>query len=141
MKKVTPLFGGGLTVKNGRLINDMPDGMSGIQMAANARQMRKREQKVSMMEEAMVRAEMKSDMNEYLWAVLLGFWLRGFGPFFITQIRHAYVDFFSALFQVGTFKLHYYRYILGTFNFLTIDYVDYRHSYDRKYVNKNEYYQ
>lgn len=65
MKKIILSPGNGLTVKNGRLINDgFSDGMTGIQAAANARKLMKREQKVSMMEEAMYRAEMRADMNE-----------------------------------------------------------------------------
>ena len=53
----------GLTMKDGRLQNERPDGVSGIQHAANMRKMR-REEKVSMMEEAMYRAEMRADMME-----------------------------------------------------------------------------
>ena len=64
MKKIILSPGNGLTVKNGRLINEGFDGMTGIQAAANARQMMKRERKVSMMEEAMYRAEMRTEMNE-----------------------------------------------------------------------------
>lgn len=64
MKKIILSPGNGLTVKNGRLINEGFDGITGIQAAANARKLMKREQKVSMMEEAMYRAEMRADMNE-----------------------------------------------------------------------------
>jgi hypothetical protein len=56
----------GLTVKNGRLVNDRPDGMTGIQHAADMRKMLKREEKISMMETAMYRAEMRADMGEYM---------------------------------------------------------------------------
>ena len=54
----------GLTMKDGRLQNERPDGVSGIQHAANMRKMMRREEKVSMMEEAMYRAEMRADMME-----------------------------------------------------------------------------
>lgn len=56
----------GLTMKDGRLQNERPDGVSGIQHAANMRKMMKREEKVSVMEEAMYRAEMRADMKEMM---------------------------------------------------------------------------
>jgi len=52
----------GLTVKNGRLINNLPDGTMGIQAAADARKARKREEKIGMMVEADVRASMRESM-------------------------------------------------------------------------------
>lgn len=52
----------GLTVKGGRLINNLPDGTMGIQAAADARKARKREEKISMMVEADVRASMRESM-------------------------------------------------------------------------------
>jgi hypothetical protein len=62
-KNVISLVGKpGLTVKNGRLINNLPDGTMGIQAAADARKMRKREEKISMMVEADVRASMREKM-------------------------------------------------------------------------------
>jgi hypothetical protein len=64
MKKI--ILSNGLDVHGGRLMNNRPDGRTGIQMVSEARQMRKREQKISMMEEAMYRAEMKADMSEYM---------------------------------------------------------------------------
>lgn len=54
----------GLTVKNGRLINNAPDGVMGIQAAADARKMRKREEKIEMMASAYERAEMRSELRE-----------------------------------------------------------------------------
>ena len=39
---------GGLTVKNGRLVNDRPNGMTGISEAAMLKKAVKREKKVSM---------------------------------------------------------------------------------------------
>lgn len=62
-KNVISLVGqSGLTVKNGRLINNLPDGTMGIQAAADARKMRKREEKINMMVEADVRASMREKM-------------------------------------------------------------------------------
>jgi len=64
-KNIISLMGQpGLTVKNGRLINNLPDGTMGIQAAANARKMRRREEKINMMADAYERAEMRSDMRE-----------------------------------------------------------------------------
>ena len=55
----------GLTVKNGRLINERPVGVTGIQQVAEARKMLKREQKIEMMVEADVRASMREKMLGY----------------------------------------------------------------------------
>jgi hypothetical protein len=43
----------------------MPDGVTGIQRAADMRKMRKREQKIEMMVEADVRASMREKMLGY----------------------------------------------------------------------------
>jgi hypothetical protein len=62
-KNIISLIGqSGLTVKSGRLINNLPDGTMGIQAAANAIKMRKREEKISMMVEADVRASAREKM-------------------------------------------------------------------------------
>jgi len=64
-KNIISLIGQpGLTVKNGRLINNLPDGTMGIQAAADARKMRKREEKIDMIASAYERAEMRSEMRE-----------------------------------------------------------------------------
>jgi len=55
-----------LTVRNGRLINNRPNSVTGIQQAAQIKKELKRESKISMMEEAIVRAEMKTEVMEYL---------------------------------------------------------------------------
>jgi hypothetical protein len=55
-----------LTVRNGRLINNRPNNITGIQQAAQIKKEMKRESKISMMEEAIVRAEMKTEVMEYL---------------------------------------------------------------------------
>lgn len=53
-----------LTVRNGRLINNRPNDITGIQQAAQIKKQMKREEKIAMMEEAMFRAEMKADLAE-----------------------------------------------------------------------------
>jgi hypothetical protein len=52
----------GLEIRNGRLINNRPDGMTGIQLLCQAKKMRKREEKIEMMVEADVRASMRERM-------------------------------------------------------------------------------
>jgi hypothetical protein len=52
----------GLEVRNGRLINNRPDGITGIQKLAETKKMMKREQKIEMMVEADVRASMREKM-------------------------------------------------------------------------------
>jgi hypothetical protein len=65
MIKITLDKMSGLTMKNGRLINDRPVGVTGIQQAADARKMRKREEKIEMMVEADVRASLREKMLGY----------------------------------------------------------------------------
>jgi len=55
-----------LTIRNGRLVNNRPNDVTGIQQAAQIKKDLKREQKIQMMEEAMYRAEMRADMMESL---------------------------------------------------------------------------
>jgi hypothetical protein len=56
--------GEGLTMKNGRLINNRPCGETGIAEMARARKMAKREEKVSMIAEGYSRGEMMSEVKE-----------------------------------------------------------------------------
>ena len=57
----------GLTVRNGRLINEeINTGMAGVTRAALERKAMKQEKKIGMMEEAYVRAEERMDMMEQL---------------------------------------------------------------------------
>ena len=56
----------GLNVRDGRLVNDRPCGTIGIQAAAQARKERKRQDKISMIEEAVNRSERKEMMMESL---------------------------------------------------------------------------
>jgi len=55
-------MGNGLTVKDGRLINNRPDGVTLLQQAIEVKNAVKREKKVSIVEEGTFRAEMKSKM-------------------------------------------------------------------------------
>ena len=55
-----------LTVRNGRLINNRPNSMTGIQQAAQIKKDMKREQKVQMMAEAVYRGEQMSDLEKSL---------------------------------------------------------------------------
>lgn len=48
----------GLYVKDGRLINDRPDGMMGIEKAAKLRKMVKNQEKVQMISDGILRAKM-----------------------------------------------------------------------------------
>ncbi len=52
----------GLTVKDGRLINDRPNSITGIQQAANIKREMKDQRKVGMMTRAIVNAEMMKDI-------------------------------------------------------------------------------
>lgn len=58
--------GSGLDVKNGRLINNRPDGITGIAEAANARKIMKRMEKVDVISEGVSLGNMKSEMFENL---------------------------------------------------------------------------
>lgn len=54
----------GLTVKNGRLVNNRPVGKSGIEEAAELRKMVKKNEKTNMIADGIERAEMRKDMNK-----------------------------------------------------------------------------
>jgi len=58
--------GDGLTMKNGRLINNRPCGETGIAEMARARKMAKREEKVSMIADGYARGEMMSEASEMM---------------------------------------------------------------------------
>ena len=51
----------GLYVKDGRLINERPDGINGIEQAANLRKMVKYNKKVDMIADGIDRAEMRKN--------------------------------------------------------------------------------
>lgn len=58
--------GDGLTVKDGRLINNRPDGQTGIAQMAKLRKEAKREEKISMIAEGYSRGEMISEAKEMM---------------------------------------------------------------------------
>lgn len=57
-------LGSGLEVKNGMLINNRPDGMSGIAEATKARKVMKRIDKVGMIAEGVSLGYMRAEMLE-----------------------------------------------------------------------------
>jgi hypothetical protein len=56
----------GLTVKEGRLINNRPDGCTGIAQMAKLRKEAKREEKIGMIAEGYSRGEMMSEAREMM---------------------------------------------------------------------------
>ena len=54
----------GLTVNKGMLINNRPNGQTGIQQAADAKRVVRRIEKVAVMAEAVFLGNMRSEMNE-----------------------------------------------------------------------------
>ena len=58
--------GMGMPVEGGRLVNNRPDGVTGIQHLAAARKTAKKEAKINMMAEGYVRGEQMSEMNEMM---------------------------------------------------------------------------
>ena len=56
--------GSGLDVQGGRLINNRPDGMSGIAQAAMTKKEMKRASKIEMYSEAVALGNFKSEMRE-----------------------------------------------------------------------------
>jgi hypothetical protein len=53
-----------LTVRNGRLINNRPDGQTGIAQAAEIRKSMKRAEKISIVAKGTAMGEMMSEMGE-----------------------------------------------------------------------------
>lgn len=56
----------GLTVKNGRLVNNRPNNMTGIQEAAMYRQQMKKQYKIDCIADGIERAEMRKEMRKGL---------------------------------------------------------------------------
>lgn len=56
--------GYGLQVNDGMLINNRPDGMTGIAKAAEVKKMMKRSEKISTYAEAVALGNMRSEMDE-----------------------------------------------------------------------------
>lgn len=57
-------MGSGLDVERGRLINNRPDGQTGIQQAAEAKAMMKRANKIEMTAEGVMLGNLRSEMLE-----------------------------------------------------------------------------
>ena len=53
----------GLTIEGGRLINERPDGMTGIQMMANVKSARKRMEKIDMIAQGNEMTRNQRDMR------------------------------------------------------------------------------
>lgn len=56
----------GLTIKNGRLINDRPDGMSGIQQAANIKRIIDEDRKIKIIADGIERAENTKSFRDFM---------------------------------------------------------------------------
>ena len=56
----------GLTIKNGRLINDRPDGMTGIQQAANMKRIIDEDRKMKMIADGIERAENTKSFRDFM---------------------------------------------------------------------------
>ena len=56
----------GLTVKDGRLVNERPVGMTGIQQAANIKRMVKDDRKIKMIADGIQRAEAMEKFRDLL---------------------------------------------------------------------------
>ena len=55
----------GLTVKDGRLVNNRPVGKSGLEEAAEIRQIMKRNKESEVIAKGIEKAEMRKDMRNY----------------------------------------------------------------------------
>ena len=67
------LMDDGLTVRDGRLINNRPDGKNGIEKAAELRKSIKRAEKIEMISEGVALGDMKSDMREDGMDIMMAF--------------------------------------------------------------------
>ena len=56
----------GLHIKNGRLINDRPDGETGIARAARIKKAMKKQEKINMIADGMDRAEMREKLRNMM---------------------------------------------------------------------------
>jgi len=62
-----------LTVKDGRLINNRPDGKNGIEKAAELRKALKKAEKIEMYSEAVALGNMKEDMMQEEMGMMMNF--------------------------------------------------------------------
>ena len=67
------LMDDGLTVKDGRLINNRPDGKNGIEKAAELRKALKKAEKIQMYSEAVALGNMKEDMMQEGMGMMMNF--------------------------------------------------------------------
>jgi len=56
----------GLTIKNGRLVNERPDGMTGIQQAANMKRIIDEGRQIKIIADGIQRAESMKEFRELL---------------------------------------------------------------------------
>ena len=63
-KSIYSLMDDGLTVKDGRLINNRPNCKNGIEKAAELRKSMKRAEKIEMISEGVALGDMKAEMRE-----------------------------------------------------------------------------
>jgi hypothetical protein len=56
----------GLTVKNGRLVNERPDGMTGIEQAANMKRIVDEDRQIKMIADGIERAESRKEFRGLL---------------------------------------------------------------------------
>lgn len=67
------LMNDGLTVKDGRLINNRPDGKNGIEKAAELRKALKKAEKIEMISEGVALGNMKEDMMQGGMGMMMNF--------------------------------------------------------------------
>jgi hypothetical protein len=67
------LMNDGLTVKDGRLINNRPDGKNGIEKAAELKKALKKAEKIEMYSEAVALGNMKEDMMQEGMGMMMNF--------------------------------------------------------------------
>jgi hypothetical protein len=67
------LMNDGLTVRDGRLINNRPDGKNGIEKAAELRKALKKAEKIEMYSEAVALGNMKEDMMQEGMGMMMNF--------------------------------------------------------------------
>ena len=67
------LMDDGLTVRDGRLINNRPDGKNGIEKAAELRKALKKAEKIQMYSEAVALGNMKEDMMQEGMGMMMNF--------------------------------------------------------------------
>jgi hypothetical protein len=67
------LMNDGLTVKDGRLINNRPDGKNGIEKAAELKKALKKAEKIQMYSEAVALGNMKEDMMQEGMGMMMNF--------------------------------------------------------------------